>query len=198
MATDQHGRPIREVPNDTTKEELEAGHIIPGADPPKNDAARGGFGNRDGKEGYGISAVSVNSTADAAGHPADNIRGVDEGRPTRGESEDVALRFDELETVARANQLDRDLDLDSYADAAERDALDEARALSRANRPATSDTGASGESSIENLLTEDGNNVRRDQRISGQEMTFDELAARGTNADLTDPDAQRGGIDHQI
>ncbi len=207
MPTDQHGRPIREVPNDTTQEELAAGHIIPGANPPKNDDARGGFGNRDGKQGYGtdsedgISAVSVNSTADAQGHPADNMRSVDEGRPTRSENEDLALSLDELQTVRDANERDaRDGngDLDAYADAAERDAVQETRILEPANRPRTSDTGPSGESSAENLLTEDGNNVRRDVKISGQDFTLDELAAAGTNADLTDPDAERHGIDHQI
>jgi hypothetical protein len=189
MATDQHGRPIREVPNDTTNEELAAGHIIPGTNPPRNEDARGGFGNRDGKQGYGTdsedgsTAVSVNEAADADGHPADNMRTTDEGRPTKGESEDVALSLDELEP---------------YSDAAERQSIEETEIFRRSNRPATSDTGPSGDSSIENLLTEDGNNVRRDQRISGQDMTFEDLDASGTNADLTDPDAQRGGIDHQI
>ena len=187
MANDQHGRPIREVPNDTTQEELQAGHLIAGANPPKNDEARGGFGNRDGKQGYGTdsedgaTAVSVNESADAKGHPADNMRTTDEGRPTRGESEDVALSLDELEP---------------YADAAEQQTSDELRRLSPENRPRISDTGPSGESSEESLLTEDGNNVRRDVRISGQDMTLDELAALGTNADLTDPDAHAGGIAH--
>lgn len=183
MANDQHGRPIREVPNDTTQEELAAGHIIPGANPPRNEEARGGFGNRDGKQGYGtdsedgVTAVSVNEAADQPGHPHDNMRTTDEGRPTKGESEDVALGLDELEP---------------YVDAAERQATDAPAAPRRTTHP-ISDTGASGEASVENLLTEDGNNVRRDVRISGQEMTFDELAAQGTNADLTNPDADSNG-----
>ncbi len=187
MATDQHGRPIREVPNDTTNEELAAGHIIPGANPPRNEEARGGFGNRDGKQGYGTdsedgsTAVSVNESADAIGHPADNMRTTDEGRPTRGESEDVALSLDELEPY------DTDDDDEPKTGSSQR--------TSRST-PTTSDTGPSGKSSVESLLTEDGNNVRRDQRISGQDMTFDELDALGTNADLTDPDAQSGGIEH--
>ena len=186
MANDQHGRPIREIPNDTTKDELEAGHLIPGANPPRNEDARGGFGNRDGKEGYGtdsengISAVSVNEAADRTGHPADNMRSIDEGRPTKGENEDVALSLDELEP---------------YSDAAEQQAISKSRLLGPTNRSYASDTGPSGEAD-ESLLTEDGNNVRRDVRISGQEMTLDELAARGTNADLTDPDANAGGIAH--
>ena len=199
MANDQHGRPIREIPNDTTKDELEAGHLIPGANPPRNEDARGGFGNRDGKEGYGtdsengISAVSVNEAADRTGHPADNMRSIDEGRPTKGESEDVPLTLDDL-----APRSGGDRDLDAYADAAERDAAEETNIPRPANRSHISDTGPSGESSVESLLTEGGNNVRRDAKISGQDFTFDELAARGTNADLTDPDAESHGIAHQI
>ncbi|KAA9333064.1 hypothetical protein F0P96_08755 [Hymenobacter busanensis] len=87
MAIDPKNRPVRVINDDTTEQELAAGHIIPGADPPKNEDARGGFGNRDGKQGFGtdssdgISAVSVNEDADKPGHPADNIRGDDEGRP---------------------------------------------------------------------------------------------------------------------
>ncbi len=65
-----------------------AGHIIPGADPPKNEAQRGGFGNRDGKEGYGVdssdgpSGVSVNEDADRTEPNKDNIRTDEEGRGT--------------------------------------------------------------------------------------------------------------------
>lgn len=190
MATDQHGRPIRELPNDTTDEELRAGHIIPGADPPRNDDARGGFGNRDGKQGYGtdsedgISAVSVNETADAEGHPGDNMRSVSEGRPRVGVSEDVPLGLDDLEPYDPANAADAPPGAEPLT--------------APRRRNTTSDTGPSGDPSVENLLTEDGNNVRRDARISGQDMTFEDLDRDGTNADLTDPDAQRAGIDHQI
>ena len=89
MAIDPNNRPIRVINDDTTNEEMEAGHHIPNADPPKNEAARGGFGNRDGKEGFGtdsedgITAVSVNADADRLGHPNDNMRTSDEGRPDR-------------------------------------------------------------------------------------------------------------------
>src|SRR5688572_24007459 len=62
-----HDRPVRHI--DSTGEdmaEMEAGHLVPGADPPKNEHARGGFGDRDGKTGFGSdsgngsTAVTVN------------------------------------------------------------------------------------------------------------------------------------------
>lgn len=76
MATDKNnsendkspnGRPVRHI--DSTGEdmaEMAAGHIVPGAHPPKNEHARGGFGDRDGKTGFGsdsgegATAVTVN------------------------------------------------------------------------------------------------------------------------------------------
>ncbi len=206
MATAKHSapqdpaesRPIRVLPEENEDADLQAGFHIPGADPPKNENARGGFGNRDGKEGYGtdsedgVTAVSVNSRADADIQPADNMRSTAEGRPVRGLNEDMPLDDDDDNAPDHDDTADNDR-LDAYADAAEREAADEARILTQANRPRTSDTGASGESSVENLLTEDGNNVRRDQRIAGQDFTFNDLDAQGTNADLTDPDAESGG-----
>ncbi|OGX89553.1 hypothetical protein BEN47_06630 [Hymenobacter lapidarius] len=89
MAIDPNNRPIRVINDDTTNEEMEAGHHIPNADPPKNEAARGGFGNRDGKEGFGTdsaggeTALSVNEAADDMSPPRDNMRSSDEGRPDR-------------------------------------------------------------------------------------------------------------------
>jgi hypothetical protein len=82
-------RGFREIEADTGDEEMRAGHIIPGADPPKNEHQRGGFGNRDGKEGYGSdtasegpSATGVNDYADDGTPPPDNMRTEDEGRGT--------------------------------------------------------------------------------------------------------------------
>jgi hypothetical protein len=82
-------RPVRVIEDDTTDEEFRAGHIIPGADPPKNEHQRGGFGNRDGKEGFGSdtasegpSATGVNDYADDGTPPPDNMRTEDEGRGT--------------------------------------------------------------------------------------------------------------------
>ena len=89
MAIDPNNRPIRVINDDTSNEEMEAGHYIPNADPPKNEAARGGFGNRDGKEGFGSdtaggeTALGVNETADSMSPPPDNLRSADEGRPDR-------------------------------------------------------------------------------------------------------------------
>ncbi|SHI42248.1 hypothetical protein SAMN02745146_0832 [Hymenobacter daecheongensis DSM 21074] len=89
MAIDPNNRPVRVINDDTTDQEFTEGHIIPGANPPKNEAARGGFGNRDGKEGFGTdsgsgsTAVSVNEDSDRAERPADNIRTADEGADQR-------------------------------------------------------------------------------------------------------------------
>lgn len=84
-----HNRPVRVIEDDTTDQEFRAGHIIPGADPPKNEHQRGGFGNRDGKEGFGSdtasegpTATGVNDYADDGTPPPDNMRTEDEGRGT--------------------------------------------------------------------------------------------------------------------
>jgi hypothetical protein len=84
-----NNRGFREIEDDTGEQEMRAGHIIPGADPPKNEHQRGGFGNRDGKEGYGSdtasegpSATGVNDFADDGIPPPDNMRTEDEGRGT--------------------------------------------------------------------------------------------------------------------
>ncbi|GEO05978.1 hypothetical protein AAE02nite_36420 [Adhaeribacter aerolatus] len=68
-------RRVRVIESNTDYEEMQAGHIIPGADPPKNDHARGGFGDRDGRNGFGTdtgdgaTAISINEdTADPNGH----------------------------------------------------------------------------------------------------------------------------------
>ena len=78
MATDKKSldksgieRPVRII--DSTGEdmtEMKAGHLVPGADPPKNEHARGGFGDRDGKTGFGSdsgngpSAITVNEDSE--------------------------------------------------------------------------------------------------------------------------------------
>ena len=99
MAVDPNDRPVRQEPNDKIDEqELHASNIIPGADPPKNENARGGFGNRDGKEGFGtdsatgITAVSMNRNEDNLTPPPDNMRTADEGRPDRANQDLPTLR----------------------------------------------------------------------------------------------------------
>lgn len=80
MPTKAQDRPIRVINDDTSDEEMREGHRIPNADPPKNEDARGGFGNRDGKQGFGsdtsggATAVGVNENADSIAPPPDNIR----------------------------------------------------------------------------------------------------------------------------
>ena len=68
-------RRVRVIESNTDYEEMQAGHIIPGADPPKNDHARGGFGDRDGRNGFGTdtgdgaTAISINEdTEDPNAH----------------------------------------------------------------------------------------------------------------------------------
>ena len=122
MAIDPNNRPIRVINDDTSNEEMEAGHHIPNADPPKNEAARGGFGNRDGKEGFGSdtaggeTALGVNENADAMSPPNDNMRSSDEGRPDRAnqdlpdDEDDASLRpvgpVDDLDAHDRRPGLD--------------------------------------------------------------------------------------------
>ncbi|ALD22187.1 hypothetical protein [Hymenobacter sp. DG25A] len=166
MATDHNNRPIRVINDDTTDEELAAGHIIPGANPPKNEDARGGFGNRDGKEGFGTdsgngsTAVSVNENTDNIQHPHDNMRTEDEGRPN-GPNQDMPE--------------ERDLDLESRRPVDELDADDA--------RP--------GRDEMQNP----NSRVGMDQMEPRPTGTNADLARQGTNADLTDPNATDTAID---
>lgn len=172
MAIDPNDRPVRVINDDTTNEEFQAGHIIPGADPPKNEAARGGFGNREGKEGFGtdsgtgISAVSVNEDTDSIEHPADNMRNSDEGRPDRP-NQDLPADDGTIDD-------DDDLDLDARQPVDELDA-DDAR------------TGP-------DEMQDPDSRVGFDQ-MEPRTGTNADLARQGTNADLTDPDATDTAID---
>jgi hypothetical protein len=190
MAIDPKNRPIREVPNDTTDEELNAGHIIPGADPPKNQDARGGFGNRDGQQGFGtdsangITATSVNRDADKPGYPGDNMRSDDQGRlvipnedmptPDMMDPRRLPDPIDEIEgDTIRARNAGEDLtDDDDYANVDNRNAAGE------------DEDGATGRSD---------NNPRRGAAIDYNMKAED--ARPDTNADLTDPGAQESGLD---
>lgn len=72
-------RRIRVIESDTDFEEMQAGHIIPGADPPKNDHARGGFGDRDGRNGFGTdtsngsTAISLNEDTESPNVHTDGL-----------------------------------------------------------------------------------------------------------------------------
>lgn len=94
MAIDPKDRPVRQEPNDQIDEqELRASNITPGADPPKNADARGGFGNRDGKQGFGtdssngITATSMNEDEDQLRTTGDNMLTEDEGRSDRADQD---------------------------------------------------------------------------------------------------------------
>lgn len=159
MAIDPNDRPVRVINDDTTEQEMAAGHITPGGDPPKNEAARGGFGNREGKQGYGtdsgagISAVSVNEDADKVEHPADNMRTADEGRPDRPNQDLPA--DDDAELTARRPVDELDLD-DERTGRDEMQDPDSRVGMGQMDKPT-------------------GTNA--------------DLARQGTNADLTDPNA---------
>jgi len=72
-------RRVRVIESNTDYEEMQAGHIIPGADPPKNDHARGGFGDRDGRNGFGTdtgdgaTAISINEDTEDPNVHTDGI-----------------------------------------------------------------------------------------------------------------------------
>ncbi len=114
MSTTDQDRPIRVINDDTSDEEMQAGHRIPNADPPKNEDARGGFGNREGKQGYGSdtaggeTALGVNEIADQMAPPADNMRSDDQGRRARPNQDRPDDADDDLLTPARpVDELDR-------------------------------------------------------------------------------------------
>lgn len=85
-------------------EEMYAGHKVPGADPPKNEHARGGFGDRDGKTGFGsdsgegVSAVTVNDDSDESS----NI--IPDGIPTAYHSDAVDDPDVEMPSMERMQQ----------------------------------------------------------------------------------------------
>jgi hypothetical protein len=166
MAIDPHNRPVRVINDDTTEEEFKAGHIISGGDPPKNEAARGGFGNRDGKEGYGtdsnsgITSTSVNEEADKADHPADNMRLADEGADQRPNQDLPSAEDIDDRRVARApDEIENDPDEDK----------DE--------------------------MYNPNSRVGMGQMDQPQPNGADVGATPQTNADLLDPNAQESGLD---
>jgi hypothetical protein len=102
---DENGRPIRRI--ESTGEdmaEMAAGHLVPGADPPKNEHARGGFGDRDGKTGFGsdsgegVSAVTVNDDSD------ESSKIIPDGLPTAAHADEVDEPLVELPSTERMKQ----------------------------------------------------------------------------------------------
>lgn len=77
--TNRSGK-VRVLDSDTDFDEMNAGHIIPGADPPKNEHARGGFGDRDGRNGYGTdspngsTAISLNEDSEDTNTHTDGLQ----------------------------------------------------------------------------------------------------------------------------
>ncbi|WP_375435231.1 hypothetical protein [uncultured Hymenobacter sp.] len=169
MAIDPKNRPVRVINDDTTDQELAAGHITPGGDPPKNEDARGGFGNREGKEGYGtdsstgITALGVNRNADATDLPPDNIRSDEQGR-------DVLSNED----IPDPDLLADDVPIEARRPVDELDA-DDAR---------------SGPDEMQ-----DPNSRVGMGQMEQPQPNNDVLARQGTNADLTDPNATDTAID---
>jgi hypothetical protein len=126
-------RPVRFIESNTDFEEMQAGHIIPGADPPKNDHARGGFGDRDGRNGFGTdtgdgaTAISINEDTEDPNVHTDGlpISSQLNSKTTvksklGGEEEDDLDADDDLDEVdiddISDDDLDDDLDLDEDLD----------------------------------------------------------------------------------
>jgi len=166
MAIDPNNRPIRVINDDTSAQEMEDGHRIPNADPPKNEAARGGFGNRDGKEGYGtdsengITAVSVNADADRLGHPKDNMRTAEEGAEQRPNQDLPDDTLDDTDFIMPVRPVD------------EIDALDRRPGLDEMRNP--------------------NSRVGMGQM---EPRPITPITGTDTNAELNDPNAQESGLD---
>lgn len=99
---------IRVIESDTDYEEMQAGHIIPGADPPKNDHARGGFGDRDGRNGFGtdtsngVTAISLNEDTEDPNVHTDGLA--------------ISSQLNPRTTTTVTNIIDDDDDLDTDDD----------------------------------------------------------------------------------
>jgi hypothetical protein len=111
-------RRIRVIESNTDYEEMAAGHIIPGADPPKNDHARGGFGDRDGRNGFGtdagegMTALSMNEDSEDPNAHTDGLQ-TSAQLNNRPPSAKVGDPDDDLDTE---DDLDTDFDTDDITD----------------------------------------------------------------------------------
>jgi hypothetical protein len=113
-------RRIRVIESNTDYEEMAAGHIIPGADPPKNDHARGGFGDRDGRNGFGtdagegMTALSMNEDSEDPNAHTDGLQTsaqLNNRQPTAIVGDD-----DDDDDLGTDDDLDADFDTDDIAD----------------------------------------------------------------------------------
>jgi hypothetical protein len=113
-------RRVRVIESNTDYEEMAAGHIIPGADPPKNDHARGGFGDRDGRNGFGtdagegLTALSMNEDSEDPNAHTDGLQ-TSAQLNNRQPSAAVGGEEDDLDTDTD-DDLDTDFDTDDIAD----------------------------------------------------------------------------------
>jgi hypothetical protein len=110
-------RRVRVIESDTDYEEMQAGHIIPGADPPKNDHARGGFGDRDGRNGFGtdtsngVTAVSLNEDTEDPNVHTDGLTISSQLNPKTT----VTNVIDDDDDLATDDDID-DVDIDDLGD----------------------------------------------------------------------------------
>ncbi|KAA5546540.1 hypothetical protein [Adhaeribacter rhizoryzae] len=130
-------RRVRVIESNTDYEEMQAGHIIPGADPPKNDHARGGFGDRDGRNGFGTdtgdgaTAISINEdTVDPNVHTdgipvSSQLNGRSSINSKLGADEDDLDEEDDLDDVDIDDVGDDDIDDTDFDDTDFDDDLDD-------------------------------------------------------------------------
>lgn len=107
-------RRVRVIESNTDYEEMQAGHIIPGADPPKNEHARGGFGDRDGRNGFGtdssdgVTALSMNEDSQDRRAHTDGLQTSTQIANSR--TPVAAIEEDDDLDVAADDDLEDDLD----------------------------------------------------------------------------------------
>ena len=95
-------RPVRHI--DSTGEdmaEMEAGHLVPGADPPKNEHARGGFGDRDGKTGFGSDSGEGSTAVTVNDDSTESSNIIPDGIPTAVHEDEVDDPIVEMPSTER-------------------------------------------------------------------------------------------------
>ena len=102
---DNNERPVRHI--DSTGEdmaEMEAGHLVPGADPPKNEPARGGFGDRDGKTGFGSDSGNGATAFTVNDDSTESSNIIPDGIPTADHVQEVDDPDIEMPSTERMQQ----------------------------------------------------------------------------------------------